>query len=160
MPLITMPIRRIAGCVVLFSVSLSCAPVIAVDVPARNPPAEDRAMVESRAAVKDRAWERAVGLLTLYLRAYPDDADGHNLLGYSLRHLGRYAESQTAYDKALSLDPGHLGALEYRGELMLILGRRDQAVEHLQTLERLCGVQCEEYLELRQAIDRGAAPSR
>lgn len=160
MPLITMPMRRIAVCVMHCVASLSAAPVLAIDVPTRNPPSEDRAMVESRAAVKERAWQRAVDLLTPYLRAYSDDADGHNLLGYSLRHLGRYAESQTAYEKALSLDPEHLGALEYLGELMLILGRRDRAVEHLQTLERLCGVQCEEFLELRKAVEESAALSR
>lgn len=160
MPLTTMPMRQIAGCVLLYVASLSAAPVLAIDVPTRNPPSEDRAMVESRAAVKERAWQRAVDLLTPYLRAYPDDADGHNLLGYSLRHLGRHAESQVAYEKALSLDPGHLGAHEYLGELMLILGRRDRAVEHLRTLERLCGVQCEEFLELHQAIEKGAAPAR
>ena len=35
----------------------------------------------------------------------------------------------------------------------LILGRRDQALVHLQALERLCGQQCEEYQELRRALD-------
>ena len=125
----------------------------AVDVPNRNAPLEDRAMRESREAVKNSQWERAVTLLQPYLRAQPQDADGHNLLGFSLRKLGRHAESEAAYDRALAIDPAHLGAHEYRGELMLILGRRDQALVHLQTLERLCGLQCEEYLDLRRAIE-------
>ena len=125
----------------------------AVDVPNRNPPLEDRAMRESREAVKGSQWERAVALLQPYLRANPQDADGHNLLGFSLRKLGRHAESEVAYDRALAIDPTHLGAHEYRGELMLILGRRDRALVHLQALERLCGLQCEEYQELRRAID-------
>lgn len=110
-------------------------------------------MRESRQAVKDRQWERAVGLLQPYLRANPQDADGHNLLGFSMRKLGRQAESELAYDRALAIDPAHLGAHEYRGELMLTLGRRDRALYHLQMLERLCGLQCEEYLELRRAIE-------
>jgi Flp pilus assembly protein TadD len=125
----------------------------AVDVPNRNPPLEDRALREGREAVKGSQWERAVALLQPYLRANPQDADGHNLLGFSLRKLGRHAESEVAYDRALAIDPAHLGAHEYRGELMLILGRREQAHVHLQALERLCGVQCEEYQELRRAID-------
>jgi hypothetical protein len=37
---------------------------------------------------------------------------------------------------------------------MLILGRRDRALMHLQALERLCGLQCEEYLDLRRAFDK------
>ena len=125
----------------------------AIDTPTRNPPVEDRAMRQSREAVKDSQWERAVTLLQPYLRANPQDADGHNLLGYSLRQLRRYAESEAAYDRALAIDPDHLGAHEYRGELMLILGRRDRALVHLQALERLCGLQCDEYLDLRRAIE-------
>lgn len=125
----------------------------AVDVPNRNPPVEDRALRESREAVKSSQWERAIAVLQPYLRAQPQDADGHNLLGFSLRKLGRHAESEAAYDRALAIDPTHLGAHEYRGELMLILGRRDQALVHLQALERLCSLQCEEYQELRRALD-------
>jgi tetratricopeptide (TPR) repeat protein len=125
----------------------------AVDVPNRNPPVEDRAMRDSRDAVKKQQWERAVALLQPYLQAQPQDADGHNLLAFSLRKLGRHGESETAYDRALAIDPNHLGAHEYRGELMLLLGRREQALVHLQALERLCGLQCEEYLELRRALD-------
>ena len=125
----------------------------AVDLPHRNPPLEDRALRESRQAVKESQWERAVALLQPYLRVQPQDADGHNLLGFSLRKLGRHAESEVAYDRALAIDPAHLGAHEYRGELMLILGRREQALVHLQTLERLCGLQCEEYQELRRTLD-------
>ena len=77
-----------------------------------------------------------------------------------LRQVRRYAESELAYQRALTLDPAHLGAHEYLGELMLILGRRDRALHHLQTLERLCGTACEEYLDLRRAYEAAAAPPR
>ena len=133
---------------------------LAVDVPNRNPPVEDRAMREARVAVKEGAWERALALLQPYAQAQPDDADAHNLLGYSLRKLQRFAESEAAYGRALALDPGHLGAHEYLGELMLLLGRRDRALHHLQVLERLCGTGCEEYQELRRAIDAAAPAPR
>jgi Flp pilus assembly protein TadD len=136
------------------------APVaLAVDVPNRNPPVEDRAMREARAAVKEGAWERALALLQPFVQAQPDDADAHNLLGYSLRKLQRHAESEAAYGRALALDPGHLGAHEYLGELMIILGRRDRALHHLRELERLCGTGCEEYQELRRAFDAAPAPT-
>ena len=145
--------RTLLPSVALIVSALAPLTTVAVDVPNRNPPMEDRAIRESREAVKSSQWERAVALLQPYLRAQPQDADGHNLLGFSLRKLGRHAESEAAYDRALAIDPAHLGAHEYRGELMLILGRRDRALVHLQALERLCGLQCEEYLELRRAID-------
>lgn len=146
-------LRTLLPSVALIVSALAPLTTVAVDVPNRNPPMEDRAIRESREAVKSSQWERAVALLQPYLRAQPQDADGHNLLGFSLRKLGRHAESEVAYDRALAIDPAHLGAHEYRGELMLILGRRDQALVHLQALERLCGLQCEEYQELRRALD-------
>ena len=43
---------------------------------------------------------------------------------------------------------------------MLLLGRRDRALHHLQVLERLCGTGCEEYQELRRAIDAAAPAPR
>ena len=132
-------------------------PAAAVDVPNRNPPAEERAVRQAREAIAEQAWPRAIELLQTHVRAYPDDADAHNLLGYSLRQLDRYELSQAAYERALAIDPGHLGAHEYLGELMLLLGRRDRALHHLQVLERLCGTGCEEYQELRRAVE--AAPA-
>lgn len=152
------PRWRVVACAVLLPGLVPAA--LAVDVPARNPPIEDRALREARAAVKEGAWERALALLQPYAQAQPDDADAHNLLGYSLRKLQRYADSEAAYGRALALDPGHLGAHEYLGELMLILGRRDRALHHLQVLERLCGTGCEEYQELRRAIDAAAPVPR
>jgi tetratricopeptide (TPR) repeat protein len=146
--------------VVLLIHALHPGSVLAIDVPTRNPPVDDRAMIEGRAAVKAGDWARAVALLQPYLQAQPDDADGYNLLGFSLRHLRQYAESEAAYERALSLDPSHRGAHEYKGELMLILGQRQRALSHLQALERLCGTSCEEYEELRRAVDADAASRR
>lgn len=139
-----------------------CTNLAAVDVPNRNPPGEERAVREARAAIARSQWARALELLGPHVRAHPDDADAHNLTGFSLRKLGRYGESQTAYERALAIDPGHLGAHEYLGELMLILGRRDRALHHLRELERLCQARCEEYDDLRRAYERppGQPPKR
>lgn len=133
---------------------LSPMQVSAVDVPTSNPPLEDLAMRQAREAVSQQAWERALTLLQGHLRAVPDDADGHNLLGYSLRHLGRYADSLVAYERALALDASHLGAHEYLGELFLQTGQRDRALRQLQILADLCQSQCEEYRELKQVIEQ------
>lgn len=145
---------RVAALVIALAVWLSPMPVSAVDVPTMNPPLEDLAMRQAREALSQRAWERALTLLQGHLRAVPDDADGHNLLGYSLRHLGRFAESLVAYERALALNPSHLGAHEYLGELFLQTGQRARALRQLQILADLCQAQCEEYQELRQAIEQ------
>jgi tetratricopeptide (TPR) repeat protein len=125
----------------------------AVDVPNRNPAVEERALRQARASIAQKAWERALVQLQSHIRVYPDDADAHNLHGLTLRQLGRYDLSLAAYERALQLDPEHLGAHEYMGELMLTLGRRDRALHHLTTLERLCQAQCEAYLQLKKSYE-------
>jgi hypothetical protein len=47
------------------------------------------------------------------------------------------------------------------GELMLTIGRRDRALFHLGELERLCSAQCEEYEQLRRALEaQPAGPAK
>jgi tetratricopeptide (TPR) repeat protein len=140
------------------ALGLMTATAHAVDVPNRNPALEEPAMREARAAIQQKAWARALEWLQPHLQAYPDDADAHNLAGFTLRHLGRHAESLAAYERALALDPAHLGAHEYLGELMLTLGRPERALYHLQVLARLCEARCEEYLDLKRAYDAAVPP--
>jgi tetratricopeptide (TPR) repeat protein len=147
-----------AALALAFALGLMTATAHAVDVPNRNPALEERAMREARDAIQQRAWARALERLQPHLQAYPDDADAHNLAGFSLRHLGRHAESLAAYERALALDPAHLGAHEYLGELMLTLGRTERALHHLQVLARLCEARCEEYLDLKRAFETAPRP--
>jgi Flp pilus assembly protein TadD len=111
-------------------------------------------MREARAALAASQWRQAIDLLRVHVHAYADDADAHNLLGYSLRQLGHYIDAQAAYERALQLDPSHQGAHAYMGELMLTQGRRDRALFHLTQLEQICQGNCAEYMQLKNAIDR------
>jgi len=135
------------------------SPARAVDVPHRNPPAEERAVRQAREAIAEQAWRRAIELLQTHTIAYPDDADAHNLLGYSLRQIESYELSLAAYERALAINPEHLGAHEYLGQLMLTLGRRERAMHHLRALERLCQASCEGYQQLKRSLE-SAAPAR
>lgn len=147
------PCRATRMLLTSFLVLSTLVPVHAVDVPNRNPPAEERALREARAAIARADWAAAIFHLTPHVQVQPDSADAYNLLGYALRHSGRYAESEVAYQRALALDPDHLGAHEYKGELMLILGKHERARYHLRELARLCPGGCDEYDELRRSID-------
>jgi cytochrome c-type biogenesis protein CcmH/NrfG len=131
-----------------------CASARAVDVPNRNPPEEERAVRQAREAMAQSNWAEALARLEPHVQVHPDSADAFNLLGYARRQLGRYPQALDAYQRALTIDPDHLGALEYLGELMLILHRRGDAVRHLRQLERLCPSGCDEVEDLRRAIDR------
>ena len=132
----------------------------AADVPNRNAPVEERALREARTAITASQWIQAVALLQAHVQVYADEADAHNLLGYSQRQLGQHAASQAAYERALQLDPSHRGAHEYMGELMITLGRRDRALFHLGELERLCASSCQEYQQLKRAVDGDHAGRR
>jgi len=134
--------------------------VPAADVPNRNAPVEERALREARTAIAASQWAQAVALLQAHVQVYADEADAHNLLGYSLRQVGQHAASQAAYERALQLDPSHRGAHEYMGELMITLGRRDRALFHLGELERLCASSCQEYQQLKRAVDGDHAGRR
>ena len=53
---------------------------------------------------------------------------------------------------ALEIDPEHLGAHEYLGELYLMMGKKAKAQELLSRLELLSGIRSSEYLDLEKAI--------
>jgi Flp pilus assembly protein TadD len=64
-------------------------------------------------------FQGAVEKLKMYVEATPHDANGYNFLGFSYRQQGQYDLAKEAYDRAVRLDPGHLGVHEYLGELYL-----------------------------------------
>ena len=85
---------------------------------------------------------------------FKDNADVNNLLGYSSRKLKQYKPADTYYKKALKINPNHLGALEYQGELFVLTNKVSAAKKNLAKLEKLCGLKCGEYLDLKKAIGK------
>lgn len=82
----------------------------------------------------------------------PSDPDVFNLLGYALRKTGALEESGVAYAAALALDPHHSRALEYQGELFLMLDDVAAAEANLLKLQERCGFPCDEKDALAAAI--------
>lgn len=83
-------------------------------------------------------------------------ADIYNLLGFSYRKLINpdLEKSFAAYMMAIELEPKHIGAHEYLGELYLMLDNKSKALETLAKLEVLAGQESEEYLDLKKAINQ------
>ena len=67
--------------------------------------------------------------------------------------MGELEKSSYHYEKALSINPKHLGALEYQGELYLALGDIESAKENLVKIDDICFTQCSELKQLKKAID-------
>jgi len=82
-------------------------------------------------------------------------ADIYNLLGFSYRKLSKpdLDKSFAAYMMAIELDPEHIGAHEYLGELYLMLQDKSKALEMLVRLGDIAGKSTKEYLDLEEAIN-------
>ena len=86
--------------------------------------------------------------------ASKDEADRQNLLGFTARKDGRLEIASVHYKNALGIDPNHRGALEYQGELFLMLGQVDEARENLKMLKKQCWIGCLEATKLEAAISK------
>ena len=118
-------------------------------VAAKNLTAE---LTNIRSLISAKNFASAMTALQAADKTFPNNADINNLLGYSARNLKQYANAAAYYTKALKIDPNHLGALEYQGELFMLTKKSAQAKKNLAKLKSLCGLTCEEYLDLKKAI--------
>ena len=84
----------------------------------------------------------------------PNNPDVYNMLGYSHRKLGQLEKAFDNYRKALKLDSRHLGANEYIGELYLRTNNLIKAKKHLEVLDDVCLFGCDEYDDLKDAIEK------
>jgi len=135
----------------LFLILCSQAIWAADTTPSTPPPPSE--LKQARALIEKKDWTGAADVLGSFTRSNPSNADGFNLLGYSLRHLKRYDDALAAYNKALTLDPKHRGAHEYIGEAYIELGQLDKAKQHLDALDKICTFSCEEYRDLKKAYE-------
>ena len=96
----------------------------------------------------------AIKYLLKAAKTSPDNPDVYNLLGFSHRKLDKLEESFMYYNRALKLNPRHLGANEYIGELYLRTNNLKKAEEHLKILDDICFFGCDEYDDLKESIEK------
>lgn len=111
---------------------------------------------EAQTLIKKEKFTEALALLEDLTAAQPENADAWNLRGYSNRKLGNHDAAATAYATALRLHPGHLGALEYQGEMFIETGQIDLARANLASLKSLCGT-CEQAVDLENSIQKSGS---
>jgi len=116
-----------------------------------SPPANDK-LSAARAKIAAKDWPAAVDELKKVNDT--NSADWNNLMGYSLRKAGsaNASESERYYNEALRIDPKHKGALEYSGELYLMMGNLPQAEQRLAALDKACFLPCSEHKDLKNAV--------
>ena len=111
-------------------------------------------LTESRTSIKAEKYDQAIK----QLQAANDtsSADWNNLMGYSLRKKQPpdLVGAEKYYQAALKIDPNHRGALEYYGMLKLINNDLTGAEALLARLDKVCTFGCEEYSDLKAAIQK------
>jgi tetratricopeptide (TPR) repeat protein len=112
------------------------------------------------------AYAEAVGLINQehYVEAFAalertqaavgPHSDILNYMGFTSRKLGNFDAALGYYREALRLDPYHLGATEYLGELYIQMGQLDRARTQLARLDELCAYGCAQREELARWIER------
>ena len=104
--------------------------------------------------VSNGNYQLAIKYLLKAAKTSPDNPDVYNLLGFSHRKLDKVEEAFKYYNRALKLNPRHQGANEYIGELYLRTKNLNKAEEHLQVLDDVCFFGCDEYDDLKDAIEK------
>jgi Flp pilus assembly protein TadD len=105
-----------------------------------------------RDMIKAEKFTDAIAELDKMVAFGADHADIYNLLGFSHRKSGDLAKAALNYDKALKLDADHTSALEYQGEMFVMMRDMDRARKNLARLVQLCPNGCEERDDLQKAI--------
>ena len=117
-----------------------------------NGETEDVNYLNGKDSVYKKDYKKGIQYLLKAAKKDPNNANVFNLLGYSHRKLDMNDKALGFYEKALTLDPRHLGAHEYIGELYLKLKKPDKAEYHLSKLDNICLFGCDQYDELKEAI--------
>jgi len=105
-------------------------------------------------AIQSQNWKAAIEYFDRVAAREPANADAQNELGYAWRKSGNLDLAFKHYEEALRLDPKHKGAHEYIGEAYLMAGNLPKAEEHLAALDKICTFSCEEYRDLKKAIEK------
>jgi len=123
---------------------------------------QDPSLARAQEAIAAKDWTLAAQVMREALAAHPDNADYHNLYAYSLRKGPNpdMKEVFRQYEEALRIDPSHRNAHEYIGEAYLQVGNPAKAKEHLAALDKLCWLPCEQYTELKEAVEDYEAKHR
>jgi tetratricopeptide (TPR) repeat protein len=137
--------------------AFAAASALAVDM---TPMAEPEAaapvdkLAAARKQIQAKRWPDAIAELKRLNDS--GNADWNNLMGYALRKqaVPDLVGAERHYEAALRIAPAHRGALEYAGELSLMKGDLAKAEQRAVTLARACASACEEYADLKRAIER------
>jgi tetratricopeptide (TPR) repeat protein len=122
-----------------------------------SPAGGDHAYVEAVALINAGRYDDALASLHRSELAFGPHPDILTYEGYANRKLHRYDQAEAYYTEALAVDPTHVGATEYFGELKVERGDIAGAKKLLARLDDICTFGCSEQEELRGWIEKAPA---
>jgi len=126
--------------------------IVSSDLLAASSDKGDRAYFDAVQLINEKRYEEAIVQLNISSQTFGPHPDILTYLGFANRKLGRLDIAEYYYRQALAASPGHLGATEYYGELMVQRGDLLGAQRMLTKLENSCGFGCAQADELRRWI--------
>lgn len=124
-----------------------------------DPPSGDRSYILAVKLINDHRYQEALVALDKARQAFGPHPDVLTYTGYVWRKLGQYDKAESYYREALAIDPRHVGATEYYGELMVERGDLAGARRMLARLDADCQFGCVESEDLRRWIEHGPPAS-
>ena len=86
---------------------------------------------DGKAAYDAKKYSDATAIFELYTGRRPDNAWGHYMLGLSAWKGGNVARAESAFEKALSIDPRHVKSLVNLSRVLIDHKRYDDALDRL-----------------------------
>lgn len=122
----------------LFAFVMSLA-LAARSYPAGDPKPEmvGQSYAQGEEKAREGKWAEAAALFRKVIEEDGQHYRAFNMLGYSLRKMGKAKEAIVAYNKALSIKSDYAPALEYRGVAHVMAGNKAAALADLQKLKSL-----------------------
>ena len=100
----------------------------------------------------EKDYKGSIKSLEKYVYENPKNPDGWNLIGFVSRKLERFDDAEIYYANGLEISPNHDDIIAYQGQLFLETNRYHMALENLEKLTSLCSFNCDEKIELSNAI--------
>lgn len=123
----------------------------AEEVPFRT----DSGLITAEYYLATGKYTQALDVLGGVLQRHPQNADAYTYRGFAYHKLGDLRKARENYNRALILDPKHLGANKYTASLYLAENNLPKAMEQLQAILYICaGMNCGEADELQNEINR------
>jgi tetratricopeptide (TPR) repeat protein len=142
--------------------AIDCADPANAGKPACAPQHGDTMGATTSAMTDDQIYEKAYWSAksgayadALAFAAQAQNADDPRILrvkGFATRKMGDAEAAMPFYLKALSIDPADTRTRQYMGEAYLSQGDFPNARVQLREIEKRCGVSCEDYQKLADAI--------